>query len=30
MKGGNKIATCDHCKQALTEIDNHGERLEAC
>jgi hypothetical protein len=30
MKGSNKIATCDQCKQALTEIDNRGERLVGC
>ena len=30
MIGGDKIATCDQCKQALMEIDNRGERLTGC
>ena len=30
MKDGDKVATCDQCKQALTEIDNRGERLIGC
>jgi hypothetical protein len=30
MIGGDKIATCDQCKQTLIEIDNRGERLTGC
>jgi hypothetical protein len=24
------VARCNHCKQALIEIDNRGERLTGC
>jgi hypothetical protein len=30
MPDGDTIACCNHCKQALIEIDNHGERLTGC
>ena len=25
-----KVASCNHCKRLLTEIDNRGERLTGC
>jgi hypothetical protein len=30
MTNEDKIACCNHCKQALIEIDNRGERLTGC
>jgi len=30
MEDSDKVTTCDQCKQALTEIDNRGERLIGC
>jgi hypothetical protein len=26
----NKLGRCNQCQQALSEIDNHGERLVGC
>jgi hypothetical protein len=30
MTDDEKTACCNHCKQALIEIDNRGERLTGC
>ena len=30
MTDDDKITRCNHCKQALIEIDNRGERLTGC
>ncbi len=30
MTENDKAACCNQCKQALTEIDNRGERLTGC
>jgi hypothetical protein len=30
MTDEDEIACCNQCKQALSEIDNHGERLIGC
>jgi hypothetical protein len=30
MTDDDSIACCNQCKQALTEIDNRGERLTGC